>query len=201
MNITSEMVKELRQATAAGILDCRKALESADGDFNKAVDYLREKGLAAAAKRMSREAKDGLVEVYSHGEGRIGVMVEINCETDFVARTEEFKTMVHDIAMHIAAFAPKYIRREDIPAAVLEHERELYTAQTREEGKPENIIEKIVEGRIEKFMKESSLMEQPFLRDDSITVGDVLSAAISKTGENMILRRFARFERGESLEG
>ncbi len=201
MNITSEMVKELRQATGAGVLDCRKALEAAEGDYDKAVDYLREKGLAAAAKRMSREAKDGLVESYIHAGGRIGVLVEVNCETDFVARTDDFKTLVHDIAMHIAAAAPHYVRREDVPAAVIEREKAIYRAQALEEGKKEQFVDKIVEGRLEKFYKEACLLEQPFIRDEERTMGDVLAAIIAKTGENIIIRRFVRFERGESLEG
>jgi elongation factor Ts len=145
------MVKELRQATAAGVLDCRKALEVAEGDFDKAVDYLREKGLAKAAKRVDREAKDGLVVSYVHGGGRIGVLLEVNCETDFVARTDEFKGMVNDIAMQIAAMSPQYVKREDIPASVIEHERQLYRAQALEEGKPEAVVDRIVDGRMEKF--------------------------------------------------
>lgn len=201
MNITPEMVKELRQATGAGILDCRKALEAAEGDYDKAVDYLREKGLAAAAKRMSREAKDGLVESYIHAGGRIGVLVEVNCETDFVARTDEFKALVHDIAMQIAASAPRYVRREDIAAEVIEREKAIYRAQALEEGKKEQFVDKIVEGRLEKFFKEVCLLEQPFIRDEERTMGDVLAAIIAKTGENIIIRRFVRFERGESLEG
>lgn len=201
MNITPEMVKELRLATGAGILDCRKALEAAEGDYDKAVDYLREKGLAVAAKRMSREAKDGLVESYIHAGGRIGVLVEVNCETDFVARTDEFQALVHDIAMQIAASAPRYVRREDIAAEVIEREKAIYRAQALEEGKKEQFVDKIVEGRLEKFFKEVCLLEQPFIRDEERTMGDVLAAIIAKTGENIIIRRFVRFERGESLEG
>ena len=197
--ITTDMVKELRQATAAGILDCRKALESADGDFNKAVDYLREKGLVKAAKRMDREAKDGLVVSYIHAGGRIGALVEVNCETDFVARTEEFQTLVNDIALQIAAMSPKYVKREDIPESVLEHERELYRAQALEEGKPESVVDRIIDGRVEKFYKEVCLLEQDFIRDEDKTIDDLLKDAITKTGENMVIRRFARFELGESL--
>ncbi len=199
MEITTAMVKDLRQATAAGILDCRKALEVAEGDFDKAVDYLREKGLAKAAKRVDREAKDGLIVSYIHGGGRIGVLVELNCETDFVARTDEFKTMVNDIALQIAAMSPRYVKREDIPAAVLEHERQLYRAQALDEGKPESVVERIVDGRMDKFYKEVCLLEQAFIRDEERTIDDLIKEQITKTGENMVLRRFARFELGESL--
>ncbi len=203
MEITTEMVKELRQATAAGILDCRKALEASAGDFDKAVDYLREKGLAKAAKRVDREAKDGLVVSYIHGGGRIGVLLEVNCETDFVARTDEFKGMVNDITLQIAAMAPQYVKREDIPTSVLEHEKQLYRAQALEEGKPEAVVDRIVEGRIEKFYKDVCLLEQQFIRDDGKerprTIDDLVKEQITKTGENMVVRRFARFELGESL--
>lgn len=200
MKITTQMVKELREATAAGILDCRKALENAEGDFNKAVDYLREKGLAKAAKRMDREAKDGLVSTYIHGGGRIGVLLEVNCETDFVARTEEFQAMVKSIAMQIAAMAPRYIQRADVPESVVEHEKSLYQAQAIEEGKPERVIDRIVEGRLEKFYKSICLLEQEFIRDDEKTIDDIVKDQIIKTGENMVVRRFVRFELGESLE-
>ena len=199
MEITTEMVKELRQATAAGILDCRKALEVAEGDFDKAVDYLREKGLAKAAKRVDREAKDGLVVSYIHGGGRIGVLLEINCETDFVARTDEFKNMVNDVAMQIAAMSPQYVKREDIPESVIEHEKQLYRAQALEEGKPEAVVERIVEGRMEKFYKDVCLLEQAFIRDEERTIDDLVKEQITKTGENMVVRRFARFELGVSL--
>ncbi len=201
MKITTEMVRELREATSAGILDCRKALEFAEGDFDKAVDYLREKGLAQAAKRMDREAKDGLIVSYIHAGGRIGVIVEVNCETDFVARTDDFKVLVNDIALQIAAMSPKYIRRELVPAEVIAHERELYRAQALEEGKPENVAERIVEGRLEKFYKEACLLEQAYIRDEERTIEALVKEAITKTGENIIVRRFARFELGESLEG
>lgn len=201
MEITAEMVKELRQATGAGILDCRKALETSEGDFDKAVDYLREKGLAQAAKRMSRDAKDGLIDAYIHAGGRIGVLVEVNCETDFVARTDEFKMLVSDIALQIAAMAPRYIKREDVPDSVVEHERELFRAQALEEGKPEQVIDRIIEGRVEKFYQEICLLEQPFIRDDDQTVDEMLKAAIAKTGENIVIRRFSRYELGERLEG
>jgi elongation factor Ts len=199
MEITATMVKELRQATAAGILDCRKALQASDGDFDKAVDFLREKGLAKAAKRAGREAKDGLVSAYIHGGGRIGVLVEVNCETDFVARTDEFKAFVDGVAMQIAAMSPRYLKREDVPEDVREHERGLFRAQALEEGKPERVIDRIVDGRLEKFYKEVCLLEQTFIRDDEKTVDDLLKDMIIKTGENMTITRFSRFELGENL--
>ena len=199
MEITAQMVKELRQATAAGILDCRKALESADGDFDKAVDYLREKGLAKAAKRMGRDAKDGLVDAYIHAGGRIGVLIEVNCETDFVARTQEYKDLVSGLAMQVAAMNPHFLTREDVPESVLEHERGLYRAQALQEGKPENIVGRIVDGRMEKFFKEACLMEQDYIRDEEKTVDDLVKEQINKTGENIVVRRFARFELGENL--
>ncbi len=199
MKITTEMVRELREATSAGIMDCRKALDAAEGDFDKAVDYLREKGLAKAAKRMSREAKDGKIESYIHAGGRIGVLLEINCETDFVARTDEFQELAHDVAMQIAAMAPKYVTREDVPEEVVDHERELYRNQALDEGKPERIVDRIVEGRLEKFFAESCLMEQAFIRDEDQTIEDLIKANITKTGENIIVRRFARYQLGESV--
>jgi len=199
MEITAQMVKELRQATATGILDCRKALVSADGDFDKAVDYLREKGLAKAAKRMGRDAKDGLVDAYIHAGGRIGVLIEVNCETDFVARTDEYKGLVNALAMQVAAMNPQFLKREDVPESVLKHERELYRAQALQEGKPERIMERIVDGRTEKFYKESCLMEQDFIRDEDKTIEALVAEFINKTGENIVVRRFARFELGESL--
>lgn len=199
MEITAQMVKELRQATAAGILDCRKALVSADGDFDKAVDYLREKGLAKAAKRMGRDANDGLVDAYIHAGGRIGVLIEVNCETDFVARTHEYKELVSALAMQVAAMNPQFLTREDVPESVLEHERGLYRAQALQEGKPENIVTRIVDGRMEKFYKEACFMEQDFIRDEDKTVDELVKEHINKTGENIVVRRFARFELGENL--
>jgi elongation factor Ts len=201
MKITAEMVKELREATGAGILDCRKALEAAEGDFDKAVDHLREKGLAEAVKRMSREANEGLVASYIHGGGRIGVLVEVNCETDFVARTDEFADLVNNIAMQIAAMAPLYIERDDVPEEVVEHERDLYRTQAVQEGKPEHVIDRIVEGKLEKYYQSACLMEQPYIRDDDITIEELIKHAISTIGENIVVRRFARYELGESLEG
>lgn len=199
MTITASMVKELRDATAAGILDCRKALEASGGDFDKAVDYLREKGLAQAAKRMDRAAQEGLIHAYIHAGGRIGVLVEINCETDFVARTDEFQAFVSDVAMQIAAMAPLYVKREDVPDEVLEHERTLYRAQALEEGKPESVIDRIIDGRIEKLYQQVCLLEQDFIRDEEQTIDELLKAQITKTGENIVIRRFARYQLGESL--
>jgi elongation factor Ts len=199
MVITVDMIKELRAATGAGVLDCRKALQEANGDFEKAVDFLREKGMATAAKRADREASNGIVELYSHGGGRVGVMVEVNCETDFVARSEQFRTMAHEIALQIAASAPKYIKAEQIPASELEHEAGIARARAKEEGKPDAIAEKIVEGRLEKFKDEVALLRQPYIRDESITVEKLLLQTIAATGENLIIRRFQRWELGESL--
>jgi elongation factor Ts len=200
MEITAQMVKKLRDATSAGILDCRKALVVAEGDFDKAVDHLREKGLAQAAKRMSREAGDGKITSYIHAGGRIGVLVEVNCETDFVARTEEFQTLVDEIAMQIAAMSPKYVTREDVPEKVIEHERMLYRNWALEEGKPEHILDRIVDGRLEKFYADTCLWEQAYIRDEDKTIGELVKEAIATMGENIVIRRFARYELGESLE-
>ncbi len=199
MEITAAMVKDLREATSAGILDCRNALKATDGDFDAAVDYLREKGLAQAAKRMDREADDGVIASYIHSGGRIGVLVEVNCETDFVARTDEFQNFVNDVAMQIAAMAPLYVSRDEVPGSVTDHESELYRNQALDEGKPDHVIDRIVEGRLEKFYSQVCLMEQEFIRDDEKTIEELLKEMISKTGENIVIRRFARFERGESL--
>src|SRR5690554_5993045 len=193
MAITTEQIKELRAATGAGILDCRKALEQANGDFDKAVDYLREKGLATAAKRADREASEGVVELYSHGNGRVGVMVEVNCETDSVARSEAFREFAHEVALQIAASSPRYIRDEDIPESVLEHEREIARSRARQEGKPENIIERIVEGRIEKFKDEVVLLRQPYIRNEDITIEQLLMQNVGSIGENIVIRRFVRW--------
>jgi elongation factor Ts len=200
MAITTEQIKELREATGAGILDCRKALEQADGDFQKALDFLREKGLAKAAKRADKEASEGVLELYSHGSGRVGVMVEINCETDFVGRSEEFRRFAHELALQIAAAAPTYIRPEDIPAAVLERESEIAAARAREEGKPEAVIPRIVAGRIEKFKDEACLLRQAYIRDETLVVEKLLQGLVVKTGENIVIRRFARWEVGERLQ-
>ncbi len=199
MEITTEMIKELRTATGAGILDCRKALTEANGDYQKAVDYLREKGLATAAKRADRDVYEGMVELYSHGGGRVGVMVEVNCETDFVGRSEAFRTLAHEIALQIAAAAPRYIKAEDIPAEVLEHEAEVARARAKEEGKPDNVAPKIVEGRLEKFKDEVCLMRQAYIRDESINIEKLILQNVAAIGENIIVRRFQRWELGERL--
>ena len=194
MAITTEQIKELREATGAGILDCRKALEQAGGDFDKAVDFLREKGLATAAKRADRAAQEGKVELYSHGGGRVGVMVEVNCETDFVARSEAFRTFTHEVALQIAAAAPKYIRESEVPAEVMEHERGIAHARALEEGKPEAVVDRIVEGRLQKFMDEVCLLRQPYIRDESFTIEKLLLQNIAAIGESIIIRRFTRWE-------
>lgn len=198
--ISASMVKELRERTGAGMMDCKKALQEANGDMDKAVEILRERGLAAAAKKAGRIAAEGLVDSYIHGEGRIGVLVEVNCETDFVAKTEEFKTFVRDIAMHIAASDPQYLSREDVPEEVIEKEKEILRAQALNEGKPEKVVDKMVEGRLEKFFKEVCLLEQPFVKDPDKTVKDILTEKIATIGENITIRRFVRYERGEGLE-
>lgn len=200
MAITTEMIKQLREATGAGILDCRKALEQADGDYKKAVDYLREKGLAMAAKRADRTASEGVVEMYSHGNGRVGVMVEVNCETDFVARSENFRKFAHEIALQIAAAAPTYIREEDIPAEVIERESAIAAARAREEGKPEAIIPRIVEGFINKFKDETVLMRQAYIRDENIKIQELFNQNLVVLGENVIIRRFQRWQLGEASD-
>jgi len=197
MAITTEQIKSLREETGAGILDCRKALQDANGDIDKALNYLREKGLAIAANRADREASEGIVELYSHGDGRVGVMVELNCETDFVARSEKFRTYAHELTLQIAAMSPQYISEQDIPDSVLEEEREKARTYAREEGKPEGIIERIVEGRVNKFMDEACLMRQQYIRDDGLTVQELHSQNVGSIGENMIVRRFMRWELGE----
>lgn len=199
MDITSDMVKMLRQATSAGVLDCRKALEACDGDFEKAVAYLREKGLAVVAKKVGREASEGLIEAYVHPGSRIGVMLELNCESDFVARTEDFKNLAHDLALHIAFAAPRYLRREDVPGEEVEKERAIYRAQALEEGKPEKVVAQVVEGRVAKFYNQVCLLEQAFVKDETKTVQDLIHDAIAKLGENVVVRRFVRYELGESL--
>lgn len=198
VEISAQMVKDLREATGAGVLDCRKALIETGGDFEKAVAYLREKGLASASKKEGREAREGKLELYSHAGGRVGVMVEVNCETDFVARTEKFQVFAHDLALHIAAAAPRYMDVADIPADVLEHERAMARNRAKEEGKPEKIWDKIVDGRLEKFYQEVCLLQQPFVKDESKTVAELLKETIAAIGENVIIRRFARWELGET---
>lgn len=199
MAITAALVKELREKSGAGMMDCKKALTETNGDMDKAIDFLREKGLASVAKKSSRIASEGLVDSYIHG-GRIGVLVEVNSETDFVAKNEEFKSFVRDIAMQIAAVAPKYVSREEVPAEEVEHERKILTEQARGENKPEHIIEKMVEGRLEKFYEEICLLDQDFIKDSDKKIRDILNDLIAKIGENIKIRRFVRFEVGEGLE-
>lgn len=198
--ITASSVKELRERTGAGMMDCKKALTETNGDIEKAIDYLREKGLAAAAKKAGRVASEGVVESYIHGGGRIGVLVEVNCETDFVAKTDDFKAFVKDIAMHIAAANPQYLSKEEVPENVVNHEREVFRAQALNECKPEKIIEKMVEGRIEKYYKEICLLEQPFVKDPDKTVSGMVTERIAKIGENISIRRFVRYQLGEGIE-
>jgi elongation factor Ts len=200
MAITAGMVKELREKTGAGMMDCKNALVEANGDMERATVILREKGLATAAKKAGRIASEGIVDAYIHMGGRIGVLVEINCETDFVAKTDEFKQLVKDIAMQVAASKPMCVRREELPEDVIEQEKEVYRAQGLNEGKPEKIIDKIVEGRMEKFYQQVCLLEQPFIKDPDRTVQDIVNEKIAKIGENISVRRFARFEMGEGLE-
>ncbi len=200
MEVTTEMIKQLRAATNAPMLDCRKALQEANGDFDKAVDWLREKGMATAAKRSDRDASNGVVELYSHGGGRVGVMVEVNCETDFVARNEQFRNLAHEIALQIAASSPRYVSVEEIPASEIEHEAEIARARAKDEGKPQNVLEKIVEGRVEKFKDEVCLMRQPYIRDESITIEKLILQNIAAIGESVVVRRFQRWELGESTK-
>lgn len=197
MNITSDMVKDLRVKTGAGMMDCKEALAAAGGDFEKAIDYLRKKGMSAATKRSSKAAKDGTVATYVHMGGRIGVLVEVNCETDFVAKTEDFQTMARDIAMHVAASNPLYVRADEIPAETLEREKAIYRDQLTAEKKPEKIWDKIIEGKLKKFAEEVCLVDQKFIKNTDITVGTLVSNMIAKTGENIVIRRFARFQLGE----
>jgi elongation factor Ts len=199
MEISMELVKDLRQRTGAGVMDCRTALQEAKGNIEGAIDYLRKKGLATAAKKAGRIATDGLVSSYIHAGGKIGVLVEINCETDFVARTDDFQTFVKNIAMQIAAANPQYIRREEVPPDVLEKERQIYRTQALDSGKPEKVIDKIVDGKLERFYSEVCLLEQTYIKDSDQTVREVLEAMIAKIGENISIRRFARFQLGEGL--
>lgn len=198
--ITASMVKELRERTGVGMMDCKKALQDANGDMERASELLRERGLAAAAKKAGRIAAEGIVDSYIHGGGRIGVLLEVNCETDFVARNQEFRTFVRDIAMHIAASNPQYVSRDDVPEEVIEKEREILRVQAINEGKPEKIVDKMVEGRIKKFFEDVCLLEQSFVRDSDKTVLEVLNEKIATIGENMSIRRFVRYEMGEGLE-
>ncbi|HBV51046.1 MAG TPA: elongation factor Ts [Clostridiales bacterium] len=199
MNISASMIKELRERTSAGLNDCKKALTETNGDMEKAADYLREKGLAAAAKKAGRIASEGIVEAYIHGGGRIGVLVEVNCETDFVARNDVFRGFVKDVAMHIAATNPLYVSKDDVPAEDIEKEKAVLRAQALNEGKPEKIVDKMVEGRISKFYENYCLLEQPFVKDPEKKVSDILNGLIATIGEKISVRRFIRYEMGEGL--
>ncbi|MEL7566353.1 MAG: translation elongation factor Ts [Dehalobacterium sp.] len=198
--ITAAMVKELRERTGAGMMDCKKALTETDGNMDKAIEFLREKGLAAAAKKAGRIAAEGLVESYIHGGGRIGVLVEVNCETDFVAKTDEFRQLCRDIAMQVAASKPEFVSRDEIAQEVIAKEKEIIRAQALNEGKPANVVDKMVDGRIEKYYKEVCLLEQPFIKESDKTVQDLITEKISKIGENISVRRFVRFQVAEGIE-
>jgi len=200
VTISIDMIKKLREATNAGVLDCRKALESAGGDYDKALAALREKGLATAAKRAERKASEGVIDVYSHGNGRVAVLVEVNCETDFVGRSEVFRTFAHEIALQIAAQSPLYIREEDIPQEVIDRETAKVTAKAREEGKPDSIIPRIIEGSLAKYKDEYVLLRQTYIRDDTKTIQDLLNETVVSTGENIVIRRFVRWELGETTQ-
>ncbi len=196
VKITSQMVKELRDKTNAGMMDCKRALGETEGDLEKAVDLLRQKGLAVAAKRADRATSEGVVECYIHAGGKLGVMVEVGCETDFVAKTDDFQAFAKDIAMHVAAVSPVSVTREEVPAEMLEREKEIYIKQAKDSGKPDNIIEKIVSGKVEKYLSEICLMEQKFVKNPDLTVQDLLNELIAKMGENISVKRFARFQVG-----
>jgi elongation factor Ts len=200
MAISIEQIKQLREETGAGVLDCRKALETYDGDFEKAREYLREKGLAKAAKRADRVVTEGMLELYSHGNGRVGVMVEVNCETDFVARSESFRKFAHEVALQIAAGAPKFIRVEDVPAEVVEQERQKAREMARVEGKIGKEMDQAIEDWVEKFYKENCLLQQNYVRDEKITLADLRNEHIAAIGENIVVRRFARWEVGEDAQ-
>jgi elongation factor Ts len=195
--VSAGLVRDLRERTGAGMMDCKKALTEVKGDVEKAIVYLRERGLAAAAKRAGRAAADGLVDQYIHAGGKIGVLIEVNCETDFVARTDDFRGLVRELAMQVAAANPRYVRREDVPAEVIEQERGIYAAQAASSGKPAAVIEKMVSGKVEKFFSEVCLLEQPFIKDPDKQVGQLVSDAVARMGENIVVRRFARFQLGE----
>ncbi len=198
--VTATDIKALRERTGAGMLDCKKALNENEGNLENAIDWLRQKGISKAAKKSGRAASEGLVEAYIHGGGKIGVLLEINCETDFVALTDNFQALARDLAMHIAATSPEYVSKEDVPADAIERERKVQLARVMEEGKPEHIAEKIVEGRMGKFYEEICLLEQPYIKEDGKTVGEVLTDAVATIGENIRVRRFSRFVMGEGLE-
>jgi elongation factor Ts len=196
MAISAERVKELREKTGAGMMDCKRALSETSGDIERAIDYLRQKGLSDAAKRTGRTASEGLIGSYIHPGGKIGVLVEVNCESDFVARTEEFQTLIKDLAMHVAASNPLYLRREEVPEEVVAREKNIYEVQAKEGGKPEKIVERIVQGKLEKFFQDVCLLEQPFVKDPDMSVNQRVSSAIAKLGENIVVRRFQRFQLG-----
>jgi elongation factor Ts len=197
MEITSKMVKELRDMTNAGMMDCKKALTESGGDMDAAVKILREKGLSAAAKRSHKDANEGQIFSYIHSNNKLGVIVELNCETDFVAKTEDFQDLGKSIAMQVAAASPMVVKREDIPGDVIEREKEIFRNQAVQSGKPEKVLDKIVEGKVEKFYSEIVLLEQPFIKDDKVTIEELLKGTIGKLGENMVIKRFARFQLGE----
>ncbi len=200
MHIDAKVVKALREKTGAGMMDCKKALQDAAGNEEKAIDILREKGLSAAARRSGRAANQGIVDSYIHLGGKIGVLMEVNCETDFVARNEQFREFVRNLCLQVTATNPAYLKKEDVPESILEKERQIIKAQALNEGKPEKVIDKIVEGRLDKFYRENCLLEQPFVKDDDISIGELLTGMIAKIGENIVIRRFSRFEIGEGLE-
>jgi len=201
MAITADQVKQLREKTGAGMMDCKTALTEAGGDIDKAVELLRKKGLASAAKRAGRATKDGIIGHYIHMGGKVGVLVEVNCETDFVARTEDFQRLAKELAMHIAAADPKFVKREDVPAEVLEKEKEIYRAQFADSGKPANVIDKIAEGKLESYYAQVCLLEQPSIRDPNVSVKQMIADASAKTGENVTVTRFVRFKLGQLAEG
>ena len=198
MTISTSVIKELREKTGVGIMDCKMALKESDGDIGKAIDFLRKKGIATAKKRGGRTASQGQVQSYIHAGGKIGVLVEVNCETDFTGKTEDFTNFTKDLAIQIAATSPIAIDRERVPEDILEHEKEIYASQARESGKPEKVIDKIVEGKLKKFFSESCLLEQPFVKNPDMTIQDLLNEIMAKTGENIVIRRFVRFQLGES---
>ena len=200
MQVTAQMVKELRERTGAGMMDCKAALAETGGDIEKAIDFLRKKGMAAAVKKAGRTTSEGAVGSYIHGGGKMGVLVEINCETDFVARTDGFQELVRDIAMHIAAADPRFVHRDEVTPAVLERERTIHAEQAAASGKPANVVQKIVDGKMEKFYSEHVLLEQPFVKNGDLTIQQLVSAAVGKMGENIQIRRFARFKLGEGVE-
>ena len=201
MEITAELVKTLREKTGVGLMDCKEALKISNGDMDKAIDHLREKGLAKAARRAGRVAAEGTVAAYIHMGGKIATMVEINCETDFVAKTDQFQTFAKDVAMQITAANPGYVKREDVPEAVREKEKNIYRIQAREAGKPDKILDKIAEGKLEKFYQEVCLMEQPFIKNPDVSIKDLLNDLVSKMGERIVVRRFVRYQLGETVEG